>query len=333
MSQNTEALDAAGLIYLAELAKEGPTSHRFANALVKSPFRRSLADIGVIQRHRPLFHLRPDREMLVSSESLANPKSLAGLKHVARFFKRLDLKPRSAMFVRNQVDQLSSHFAQRARSLRCTDDFTAHLTELHLQQANWNLQYQRHKTMGFEPRFGVFRGQAGRPIAEALFTLLGLRDRFAQNVDFGFREMNASVGEITVLAGVTLARHLAQSGVQLRSKTQGEIRGYFNEGSALIPEGKFVGPSLSDRERIRAYFATSNRALAKVLSPEDYDELVTERLPLDQEASPRTWEEMSPHQRDMFDTVIAHIQSRIRNSPGHSALFPPELLSQKLRPN
>ncbi|MEO8531553.1 MAG: hypothetical protein ABI459_10030 [Deltaproteobacteria bacterium] len=333
LKRNSEQLQTAGIAYLGDILRGGSACFDFANSLVRSPLARSIPDHFIIHRHKGFFKQHRDEDVMLSSETFANMRALDGMKHVARFFNRQKRPVRTCLFVRNQVDQLSSHYAQRAQSLRVTDNFTASLDRNRLLQVDWVRHVQIHLSVGFDLKLGVFKGRNGPPVAETLMTAFGVKHRLPDDLVFDMEEANPSVGEVTVFASMVFAKSLIDAGIALGKRHQDEMNRYFQEGARLIPEAKFIGPSQSDRETIRTRFAEPNRQMKPFLSDEDYEELITERLPADRPASPSRWAELSIQQREMFDTVVDHVQRRIRETPRHAVLVPEGLLTQKLRPN
>lgn len=327
--ENAALVSAAGLAHPHALAGTGGSSHDLAQALMRPPEARSLADWEVIATYASYFEAHAEDDFLLSSEALSGPFSVAGLAHVGAALAETGRQVISALFIRNQVDQISSHYAQRAKSLRMLEDFSTVSGGPSVEIADWAAQRTRHLALGFDLRLGVY-GDPGKPVVAELLRVFGLRDRFPTDCDLAMKPMNTSIGEIGVLAGLTLARAFHSAGAKLTPRLQDAARRFVVEGARQIADQPFIGPTPDDREVIRARFAASNAALRGVLSDAEIDVLLTERLPVDRPASPRSLRELSPTQREACESVILHVQKRLADSPEHASRLPATLLSKRI---
>jgi hypothetical protein len=323
-ARNTDLMARAGLAYPTEITGGGGNCMYITEVWTKSPESWNLKDQVLIAEVSAFMEQSRDLDVLMSSENFNRPEYLPGLKHIARDLQNLGLPCTALMVVRNQVDHLSSYYAQRHKFLDMTLPFGMEALALErMNMSDWNLRRELHLSLGFRSRVGVFQRKRPMGIVEALFDLAGLTDRFPKDTDFSIEEINPALGELGVLTGMHIARHLDHlaSGMPIGGRIA--YRECVVPASKAIGDRPFIGPNAEERALIRARYAEGNRALAKVLPEDEAELLLTERLP-EGPVSPRSVGELDPARFALLEALFEDTRTRMLNSANLLRYLSPE---------
>jgi hypothetical protein len=310
-ARNTDLMRKAGLAYPTEIVGQHGNALRIVGSWAKDPESWDLADRVLMTQYAEFLQADPVTDIFVSSENFNRPEFLPGLKFIASDLKDLGLPCTTLMFIRNQVDHVSSYYAQRHKLLEMALPFGMEALALQrMNMSDWNLRRDLHLSLGFTPLIGVFQRSPSRPVVEDLITLAGLRDRFANNADFAVEEVNPPLGELGVLIGMHIARFIESHGIYLSHRSKIAYSGCVVPLSVAAKDRKFIGPNAEERAQIRARYAEGNRALARILPEDEAELLLTERLP-DGPVSPRSVAELEPSRFAELEAMFEATRSRM----------------------
>lgn len=327
-ANNGVALNAAGLVYPAEITGAHGNCVRIAEAWGKDPNTWSAQNALNMMQFSELIEEHPHLDVLFSAEYFSEDSTERHLTAVAADLSEYGFEVRPVMYVRNQIDQLSSLYAQRIKLLNTDLSFDCALRELtSMQRADWHRYFERHSALGWSTAIGAFGRKREHSIVESFFALAGLKDRFPVETDFRVDEINPSLGAIGVLVSLHVARHIISR--RLSMPHNGNV--YFSRcliaASAEIEDRRFIGPDKSDREYIRARYASGNQAIAKLLPDDETALLLTEQLP-EGPASPRTFAELSATDRARAEACMELCRAKLLDYTPIHRFLSPEMIRQ-----
>ncbi|MEO8529809.1 MAG: hypothetical protein ABI459_01180 [Deltaproteobacteria bacterium] len=270
----------------------------------------------------------PNDDVLFSAEYFSTFQALEHLPKVAADLREFDFDVRTVMFVRNQVDQLSSLYAQRIKLLNMTLSFDQALRHSkNMDRADWLRAYQSHVAQGWTPHIGAYGRGNKMPIVKAFFEIAGLIDRLPPETDFSVADVNPSFGSIGVLVGLHVSRHLADIG----KKVPHDANVYFGRcliaASAEVGDDRFIGHDASDLAYIRERYAEGNSAIAKLLPDDEADLLLTEKLP-EGPTSPRSFSELNRSDFQRAEACMELLRSKMLAYERLHIYLPREMITQ-----
>ncbi|MEO8531552.1 MAG: hypothetical protein ABI459_10025 [Deltaproteobacteria bacterium] len=254
-ANNADALKAAGLVYPSDITGSHGNCLRIAEAWTLDPDVWDIQNTYNMTALAALIDENPADDVLLSAELLAEDATVQQLPRIAADLGEYDFDVRAIMFVRNQVDQLSSLYAQRAKLLQTKLRFDRAVREASdMQQSDWHQYYTHHTALGWTPVIGAFGRKKDQSVVESFFDLAGLRERFPAGTDFNVDEINPSLGEIGVLVALHVARHFAARKFQMAHNGNVYFSRCLISACQDIEDRRFIGPDAEDRAYIRARF-------------------------------------------------------------------------------
>ena len=292
---NADFLHSHNIAFPAGMTNASGNCRGLTDALINPPKFWSLGSYAMKALFIGFVKENPGNDILVSDENLNRPESLDGLANIASDVAKLGMPVKTVMFVRNQVDWLSSYYSQKVKLLDMTEPFSAAVQYLpNVDHADWNLRRLRHIELGFQPVFGVYGRKSRMPVVKSFLDVAGLLDRFPADTDFSVAQINPSVGEFGVLVGLHVARFCIENHVVTPRGGSGAFARCLLQTCAAIDDRPFVGPDQADRFAIRARFAKGNREMTHHLPEDEAEQLLTETLPTDY-VSPRSPGDLSTY--------------------------------------
>lgn len=311
LAKNTPLLAQAGIAYPTEISGAHGNCLLIAHAWAVDPAKWTGGNLGTMVQFATFLQENADRDILVSAETFSSAEYQDGLAHVAADLKANDFAVTSIMFVRNQVDQLSSLYAQRIKLVGLTCDFSQAIRdEVAMDRADWHRLVSRQEGLGFQVKIGVYRRKAGMLVAESLLDLAGLRARLPTDTDFSVDEVNPSIGEYGVLTGLHLKRWLMARGIRPPHNGNVLFGRALLAASADFADRRFVGPNAADRDWIRARHAAGNSDIARRLPDDEAKLLLREALP-DLPASPRRIEDLTTERRSELADYFQQVKTKL----------------------
>lgn len=342
LTQNAEALLKAGIVFPTKFVGKAGNASKLARALVLTPERNGEIPVQLRADFLAFCKENSDHDVFVSAERFETdllpriPPALADLGDtsdvpaptaalLAELAERLETVKAFALdagfsgvtmvyLIRNIVDATSSGFAQRVKAIihDAFDDPAFYpASGRYRDHATYNRMME---DLGFTVAMDALDPSAVS-VVDQVMRLAGLSDRISAVADVATPRANESIGQLGVLAGMHLARVLAQGPQDNALRRQRALSHALKQSCLNINDASFNGFLPEDAAIVARRQAALNEALAPWMGPDRIAMVAEPRR--SSPRSPLSIKDLDEVQaqtvRDILDRV-ADLMSRGRNA-------------------